>query len=61
MLTLAEREASKMLAENLLGRFKATDEYKELAGELVAGLTASPGVRVRAVGQSILRGRPRNV
>lgn len=31
----AEKEISKMLAENLLGKFKATDEYKELAGELV--------------------------
>lgn len=31
----AEKEISKMLAENLLGKFKATDEYKELARELV--------------------------
>ena len=31
----AEREISKMLAENLLSKFKTTGEYKELAGELV--------------------------
>lgn len=32
---LAEREMSKMLAENLLNRFKATEEYVEIARDLV--------------------------
>ena len=31
----AEREIAKMLAENLLGKFKAAEEYKEIAGELL--------------------------
>ncbi|CAM9757068.1 unnamed protein product [Ectocarpus fasciculatus] len=31
----AEKEISKMLAENLLSKFKATDEYKEVADELI--------------------------
>lgn len=31
----AEREIVKILSENLLSKFKTTEEYKELAGELV--------------------------
>lgn len=31
----AEREIAKMLAENLLNKFKTTPEYKELAGDMV--------------------------
>lgn len=31
----AEREIAKMLAENLLRKFKATVEYKEVAGDLL--------------------------
>ncbi|CAM9727516.1 unnamed protein product [Ectocarpus fasciculatus] len=31
----AEKEISKMLAENLLSNFKATAEYKEIAAELL--------------------------
>lgn len=31
----AEKEIAKMLAENLLENFKATSEYKELAGDMV--------------------------
>ena len=31
----AEREIAKMLAENLLSKFKATPEYKEVAGDLL--------------------------
>ena len=30
----AEREIAKLLSENLLEKFKATDEYKEIAREL---------------------------
>ncbi|CAM9285187.1 unnamed protein product [Ectocarpus sp. 12 AP-2014] len=30
----AEKEISKMLAENLLDKFKTTDEYKELVGDI---------------------------
>ena len=32
----AEKEIAKMLADNLLVKFKATDEYKEVAGELMS-------------------------
>lgn len=31
----AEREISKMLSDDLLRKFTASDEYKEVAGELV--------------------------
>ena len=31
----AKREISKMLAENLLNKFKATAGYKEVAGDLL--------------------------
>lgn len=31
----AEREIAKMLAENLLNKFRTTPEYKELAGDMV--------------------------
>eukprot|EP00752_Nemacystus_decipiens_P013004 g11505.t1 len=31
----AEKEIAKMLAENLLSKFKITPEYKELAGDMV--------------------------
>lgn len=35
MFGIAEREICKLLAENLLGKFETTDEYKELADELI--------------------------
>ena len=31
----AQREIAKMLAENLLSKFEATTDYKEVAGELL--------------------------
>jgi len=37
IFSLAEKEIAMMLADNLLLKFKASDEYKEIAGDLLFG------------------------
>ncbi|CAN0409712.1 unnamed protein product, partial [Ectocarpus sp. 12 AP-2014] len=37
IFSLAEKEVAMMLADNLLLKFKASDEYKEIAGDLLFG------------------------